>query len=406
MLKNLLWVTGGNLVFGLAQWYVIFVIARLGTLEMQGQFSFCLALIAPVTMFFRMNLRGVLATDHGNEFDYSDYFTCRLLFSATSSLALVSIYFVYAGVGEAWSLFALVCLYKFVEGLSDITYGKLQKENDLKAISISLLMRSLVLVFAFALALLLFDSIVAGAFVVALFWFAIFIYFDVGTLKSNSISRFRYTSSISTALALGRQCLPLGATMGAISAFTFVPVYVLKLSYSLADIGRYTAVSYFWVMGTFVLTALMQTYAAPIAKLFHTDTRRYIIVLTKFTCVVMVVGSILLLLIAPFSDQIVVAMYGDEYGNLGILLIIILSGVLLNVPVSILGLNMTISRRFLPMLVINLVSLSAIICAALIIVPSKGVIGAGLSLLVGVAIKLLISSMVNLHLIHDRVKSI
>lgn len=406
MLKNFLWVASGNLVFGLAQWCVILVIARLGTLEMQGQYSFCLALIAPVTMFFRMNLRGVLATDHGNEFDYSDYFTCRLLLSFTSFLVLVSVYFVYAGPSEAWSLFAVVCLYKFVEGLSDITYGKLQKENELKSISISMLLRSVVLVFSFTLALSMFDSIVAGAFAVALFWFAIFIVHDVGALGSNGRRIIRQPSSMSTALVLGRRCWPLGATMGAISAFTFVPVYVLNLSYSLEDIGRYTAVSYFWVLGTFILTALMQAYSAPIAKLFHTDPRRYLMVLTKFTCVVMLAGSVLLLLIAPFSDQIVVAIYGDEYGNLGTLLIVILSGVLLNVPVAMLGLNMTISRHFFPMLVINLMSLSAIICAALILVPSKGVIGAGFSLLVGVATKLLFSSTVNLRLIRDRVKSI
>src|SRR6476620_2595235 len=71
---NFGWTLAGNVVYAACQWGILVALAKLGTLQMVGEFA--------------LSLRSVQATDALREYEFRYYFSLRLLTSATAVLAV------------------------------------------------------------------------------------------------------------------------------------------------------------------------------------------------------------------------------------------------------------------------------------------------------------------------------
>ena len=68
----------GRGTYSLCQWFLIIILAKLGTAEKLGQFTYALALTSPVVIFSQLNLRAFMATDSKRQFELK-YITSELV---------------------------------------------------------------------------------------------------------------------------------------------------------------------------------------------------------------------------------------------------------------------------------------------------------------------------------------
>src|SRR6202035_2456066 len=96
--------------------------------------------------------RGIQATDSRSEFDFSDYFTVRMVGTA---MGLAAVLATALCARMDWLTVTIVCLVgatKAIEALSDIVAGLLQKAERLDQLAIILAARGLVSLLAFGYA--------------------------------------------------------------------------------------------------------------------------------------------------------------------------------------------------------------------------------------------------------------
>jgi hypothetical protein len=73
---NFLWTLAGNVIYAACQWGILIALAKLGTLQMVGEFALALAVTAPILIGAGLSLRSVQVTDALGEYEFRDYFHC------------------------------------------------------------------------------------------------------------------------------------------------------------------------------------------------------------------------------------------------------------------------------------------------------------------------------------------
>lgn len=375
------------------------LIARLGTLEQQGEFTFVLGLIAPLSMVARMNLRAVLATDHKNEYGLQGYFLNRLLLSALLLLSVPVLIFISSLDAVFIGLFLAVLSYKIIEGLSDLLYGFFQKNEKLGVVSGSLLIRSCLIVFAFIIGLKFFNSVRLSAIFAAILWLISFFAFEARLTKKNL---WRFTESDwAEAVRIAIKCWPLGITMSLISLVSYTPIYFLSAYHTMEDVGLFAAINYLWILGSYLSTSMIQALSGNMARIYHSDLKKYIMILALLSAFSVLIGLLGFVVVSAWGDTIMVSIYGPQYGGLTQSLSFILWSVVLSIPLALLGLSLTISRSFYKMMMMNSVVLLFCLMLGWKLVPSGGVEAAAAVVLFTVLFKFCISLMINFYTIRN-----
>src|SRR6185437_12263412 len=146
---NFKWTFAGNVIYAACQWGMLSILAKAGSATIVGQFALGLAIAAPVFMFTNLQLRGVQATDARSEFEFCDYFTLRMLASTLGLLTVATIALSLHYDLTTRLVVMLVAAAKFVESLSDVVAGLLQKFEKLDQVAMSLMIRGGLSVAAF-----------------------------------------------------------------------------------------------------------------------------------------------------------------------------------------------------------------------------------------------------------------
>jgi len=206
-MKKFVFMLVGNLGYGVAQWLVIIFIARLGTVEQQGEFALVLGIAAPLSMFIRMNLRTVLATDHNNEFTVNEYFSNRVFFSVAIFALIPIIFLANPDYRNVAVLLLLVLAYKVFEGFSDLANGFYQKIGRLNLLSAGMFIRSIMMLAAFFVGLSVFNSVAVGALGTALLWGVFFVYFDRNNVGKDNMAIDQLL--FRKAIVVAKKCWPL-----------------------------------------------------------------------------------------------------------------------------------------------------------------------------------------------------
>src|SRR5450755_1354071 len=152
---NFRWTAAGNVVHAACQWAALVLLAKLGTPEMVGQYSFGLAVALPIFGLASLQLRNVVTTDVSERTPFGEYLSFRLL-TTLVALAVTLIIPVTLGYGlEGSAIIVAVGIAQAIEAISDIYYSRLQFHDHMDRIARSLIVRSILSVAAFAGALYL-----------------------------------------------------------------------------------------------------------------------------------------------------------------------------------------------------------------------------------------------------------
>lgn len=379
----MVWTVAGQGVYAAAQWLTVALLARLGSQEVVGQYALGLGLVNPLFLLLGLQLRSVQATDAGEARPFGQYFSLRTL---TMGLALA----LTAGLAALYPQVAGVILWlgvaKALEGVSDVTYGLMQRQERLDWVSRSTLLRGVLGLGLLAALFATTGSVALGAAGVALAGLVVLVAHDLPLARRLAPGGW-WTRHIPADLP--RLALPLGVVMGLVSFGSTLPRLFLEHAHGSAAVGVFSALSSVTVVGSLVVVALGTALTTRLSHLFASGERGGFVRLTlglSGAAALFGVGLTLLAVVA--GGPLLELLYGPDYAGEGPAFVWLSVGAALSYLASCAGFAVTAARRFreqLPLFAAVTVIL-ALACAWLI--PPHGVIGAAFAGLIGAGAQL------------------
>ena len=399
--SNFAWTFAGNMLYAGCQWGMISVLAKLGSPSITGQFTLGLAVSAPVFMFTNLQLRAVQATDVNADCGFADYFSLRLLATLLGLAAIISL-LPFAGASRAVRLVVLlVSLSKCIECMSDVTAGLLQREEQLKLVAISLIIRGAASVFVFSMTFTWSHNLALSVAAMSGVWLAVLMFYDVPKARRWTTGHemfFRFDRR-----ALGRLAM-LGLPLGWVATLTSLgvntPRYFLEYYCGLEEQGIYSSLAYLFVVVSLVVVALTQSVTTRLARLFADgDRKEFVLLLSKLSLLGMLVAVAGVPLMLLFGRPLLTLLYRSEYAEHTGLAALLMGTAGLDTVGAFLSCGLTAARRFraqVPSVIAATVIGGA---GSAVLVPRYGLAGAGTGLLLSVLVQVLGSLWVLHHVV-------
>lgn len=424
--QNFSWTFVGNIIYAASQWGMLVVLAKLGSPEMVGQFTLGLAVTAPIVLFSNLQLRQIQTTDVSQQYLFGDYLGLRLI-CVGLSLPLILIITINAGYRWETSLVILVIgLSKVIESISDIFHGLFQYHERMDRIAISLMIKGPLSLLMLGIGIYLSGTVLGGAIGLAVIWAVVLIFYDIpsgaailraatANIEAQQISqqqsrlhnrhlqpRFNFTK-LQSLVGLS---LPLGFVMMLISLNANIPRYFIEHHLGERELGIFSALSYLMVAGGIVVNALGQSASPRLAKYYAAgNSKDFKQLLLKTVLIGALLGGISILMAAIAGKEILTILYRPEYAQQVYLFILLMVAAGIGYIASFLGYGMTAAQYFrVQMPLFTLVTgISALVCFWL--VPSQGLIGAAIALIVGATVQAIFSLGVIFHALHKITRS-
>lgn len=411
---NFAWALSGNVGYAACQWGMVVALAKLGSSFLVGQFSLGLAIATPVFMFTNLQLRAVQGTDARRQYSFGEYLGLRVV---TIGIALAAIVLI-TGFGRYERNTALVILavaaIKGVEALSDIFYGLFLANDRLDRTGKSMIWRGVISVVVLSAGLYLFRSLVEASALLALAWLAVLFCLDVPQARrlarSESGGGLSYEAAgrwgeIRPALHLERQwslvkvSLPLGIVMTLVSLNLSMPRYFIHAQMGEHALGIFSAMAYTTVAVATFADALGHSTIPSLSRLYMGGRlAAFRASLGKLVAAGGVVSLAGFILAEVLGARLLRILFSDEYSvHAGVFVWLVAAAGISGVA-SLLNYGITSARRFaiqVPMFVL-VVGSNALACAWL--VPSSGLTGAAVALLIAALVHLAATSGILLHL--------
>jgi O-antigen/teichoic acid export membrane protein len=388
---NFTWTLAGNVLYGACQWGMLSVLAKLGNASIVGQFTLGLAVSAPVFMFTNLQLRAVQATDVNVEHGFANYFTLRLLATLCGLVVIVAL-LPFAGNSLIVRLVILmVAVSKCIECISDVTAGLLQREEELKRVAISLMIRGVGSVLAFSATFAYFRNLALSVTAMCGVWLAVVLLYDVPNVRRllghhDTFFRFDWRA-LSRLTMLG---LPLGWVVLFGSLNVNIPRYFLQHYLGLADQGIFASLAYLVVAINLVVAALGVSVTTRLARLFaDRDRGQFVRLMTKlsmFGLLIAVAGVPLTFLVGrPLLTLLYRREYADHVGLMA--LFVVITG--LTSMGNFFFCGLTAARSFHVQVPVYFAQMVIGVAGAALLVPRYGMIGAAMGLLLSTVIMVL-----------------
>ncbi len=250
-------------------------------------------------------------------------------------------------------------------------------------------------------------SVLGGVVGLVVAWTLVLVGYDIrsGALILNTPKALEDDVSGSRKLAkLGKLvwlALPLGFVMMLISLNTNIPNYFIEQYLGERELGVFAAIAYLMVAGTIVVNALGEAGSSRLAKYYAAGNKvGFRTLLLKFVGIGMLLGGVGILVAVVAGRQILTLIYQPEYAEYADLFVWLMVAAAINYMSSFLGQAMTAARYFrvqLPLFVV-VTSTSAIACFWLL--PTKGLQGAAMALIIAAIVRVSLSLGVILHALH------
>jgi O-antigen/teichoic acid export membrane protein len=406
--RNFSWTMIGNLVYAGSQWGVLVVLTKLGNPEMTGQFTLGLAVTAPVFMLTNLQLRQIQATDAKLLYAFNDYLGLRLLCTQFALVAVVAIAFLSGYRWQTLAVVLLVGLAKSLESISDLCYGLFQQHERMDRIAISLMMRGPLALLCFGLGVWLSGSVIVGVLGMVLAWSIVLIGYDLissarllvsdsfmGDLPRDVLVQLKPNWSRTKLWPLGQLALPLGLVMMLFSLSANLPSYFIMANLGKnaeAELGIFNAIAYLMVAGNIIVGALGDSASPRLAKYYASgDRAAYRRLLIQLVGIGVILGAGVLAIAIIGGGSLLSLLYSPDYAHRQTLFIWLMAGSGIQYVASFLGYGITAARYFKVQIPLSLTSMVCLAAACLWLIPTQGLMGAAIALIIAAVTKLLIS---------------
>lgn len=388
---NFLWTLAANGINALAQALIVMLLAKASSAEAVGKYALGLAVATPVFQFCGLQLRAVQVTDARNNHSLRELTGMRLITTATGLVAVLAIALTQHGPQE-FGVIVVLGFAKAIESLSDLCQGVFQKNERMKQVAISLILKSLISITAVALILKCGGGVLAASLGIVISGLFTLTGYDIRTVvRRYSKSAWDLCPRIDWPAFrhLFLLTLPLGAVMMLMSFNSNIPRYFLAKYSGEASVGVFSAILYCVVAENMVMAALGQAASPRLAKL-HAEgkTRDFCLLIGKLAIFGALVGTAGIVASRVAGAQILTLLFRPEYAShVDSLMWLMAAGVLMNIT-GILGVAVTAMHAFRPQVWVHLSCAVAGLASSLLLIPSHGVQGGAISVVVMSAVGL------------------
>lgn len=417
--RNFSWTLAGNIIYFASQFGILIILAKLGTTQMVGRFSFGLAICAPVMIFANMALRPVQATDAKREYLFCDYLGLRLITTFLALLVIATISFI-GGYGKEISLVILIVgIAKAFEAISDVYYGPLQQHERMDRIAKSLMIKGPLALIIVGLLIWLTGDLIWGVIGLATARGIILLGYDIradvwtltGSKPSTGImcsgatdvpERLKPHCKMGKMARLAWLALPLAFATMLASLTIYIPYYFVEHYMGVRSLGIFSALAYLMIAANMVTTALGQSSAPRLAQynaaLNDTAFRNLILKLLTVGGAIGATGFVIALV---FGRDILTLLYQAEYAKHVTVFVWIIAASAIENAATFFGFGMTAGRlfRIQPFLFSGSALLAAGSCYFLI--PRFGLQGAAWTFCLVAIFRFASMGICNVYIIHN-----
>lgn len=401
-LSNIIWMLVGNVAYGFSQWILLVALAKLGTIEMVGNFALAIAVVLPVLMLSSLSLRSLQVTDALRSYRFLEYGALRLL-TAMLSLGFIAVFGLVSGYSSG--LLASLILIggaKTLEYISDILYGLLQQEEDMAGIAISMVLRAVLSVAALSLIVYFTHSLLWAAVGLLICSGTVLLGYDIpkavagrnGRLGVEIKKSLKYLRGLTTREHQRRLCslaltgLPMGFALMMVSLNLNIPRYFIQRNLGLAELGIFSAIATLLASGNVVINAVGQAAAPRMANAFaNREKRRFGVLLGALVAASLGLGGLGLLGAVLFGQKAMALIYRPEYSTRQDILVWLMAASGLYYLGSTLGYAVTSVRCFNPQLPLFVAASVVTAIGCIVSVPSMGLRGAAISIFISAAVQ-------------------
>jgi O-antigen/teichoic acid export membrane protein len=348
-------------------------------------------------MFTNMDLRGVQVTDARQDYHFADYLSLRLLTVLCSMLTISVVAFGLDYELETAMVILALGGAKAFEALSDIFYGLIQRHERMDRIAISKIIKGIISLTALSAGVVLTGSVFWGAVSMAVVWGVLLVSYDLPNGRrvlqnphlTSEARQMQPHLHVTTLLRLLRLALPLGFVMLMISLNTNIPRYFIDAYWGAADLGIFAALAYVLIGGAMLVDALGQSASVRLATYYAARQRTaFVRLMLKLVGVGLLLGLSGVLVALVAGEPLLTLVYGEAYVRQDVFVWLMIAAAFYYVA-SFLGFGMTAARYFhiQPFLFIIVTSTTVLSCMWL--VPSYGLNGAAIALIIAACIQVL-----------------
>jgi O-antigen/teichoic acid export membrane protein len=350
-------------------------------------------------MFSCLNLRSIFVTDQRTAFRFHEYFSLRLAMLAVSVVAATAAGMAEGDRPELVFFIAAITGAKALDYISDMFYALLQREEDMRAISLSMMLKGTLGLGAMSVAVVEHGSLTSIGVAIVIASGLVLVFFDVPVslnllqlkfvraareclLYAKEMFRNR-RRTFRRLLELGWSGAPLGLVVMLVSLNLNIPRYFVEHSLGLREQGIFSSLVNVMAGGSVAVGALGQCATPRLAKYFASGDmpafRRLVWMLTGISAAL---GAVGFLVAAVFGRQLLTLAYRPEYATRqdAFVWLMAASGALY--LGSTMGVAVTAVRCFLPQLPLFALSVLTTTLACFLLVPTMGMRGAAAAILI------------------------
>ncbi|MCP4707898.1 MAG: hypothetical protein GY869_04670 [Planctomycetes bacterium] len=324
---NTAWAVIGNVFHAGGRFLLVIILTHYFSSEQVGRVLYALAVVTPLAFLINMELRTVYITDTN---DWVTAGHCLALRSVSNIILLVLLLILCAAPWPKWDhqliiLILLVGAVRMAESWSDIYWGVLQKNECMKNVSISQVLRTVsVLIFSFIIAQFT-DNIQWMLLGWAVITLGVLWFYD--RTKAARLTPVSWLWQMQTCKRLGWLAFPVGVFVALAILNQQVAQYFIRPT--LGD----STVAYFGVMISFVSgiaavqNGVNQAVLPRLSNYFNSSRNDFWKLLAKITSISSMIMAAMLLLIWWRGDLILKILYGPEYAqHAGLFVVVMGSG--------------------------------------------------------------------------------
>jgi O-antigen/teichoic acid export membrane protein len=381
--------------------------------ELIGRFALANAITLPIFAFASLDLGSLQITDAKNHYKFEDYLNLRLV---TSCLALLLSIIIPVFVGYSWDTLIIIWLFavtRTLDSVSGIMHGLIQKSEEMKTLAILGIVKSLISIGLLGVVVYLTGDLVLVLILLILFRIPFLLFYEVpyslATINSSHSSEINNASPQSTQidwskiftrkwhsqklLNLAKLALPMGIVTLLISFNANVPRYLIEKYTGESSLGIFAVIASLMMIGDAVLNPLGASTIPRMSQYYaEGNFKQFWKVLSKLMAIAFILGAIIITACFLFGQTFLEIIYRKEYGQYTQLLILLMLAGSIDDISSFIGQAITATRSFRIKMAVSatVVTISSLI--ALWLIPSQGLKGAAIALLIGATVDVALNS--------------
>ena len=387
---DFVWTLLGSAVYSGSQWGILILLAKLGTPEMVGQYALGIAVATPMLMFANLQLRGLMTTDAAGATSPGIYIGLRVLSTLAACIALVPVCALMGTDRHSSGVVLVVGFSQAIEAISDIYYARMQLNDNMRRVSWSMIVRGALSLFALVLGLRLTGTIVGAISAVCLVRLLVLVTFDMwdeqpGRGSGLVLPRWDFRMH----RELLKAALPMGIVALLVSLNTNIPRYFIQWSAGERQLGIFAAAGFLLSAGNLVAGSLGQAAITRLSRAFAAARVAQFLGLLRRLCLIgMGMGLAGVVIAILFGGELLARLYRPEYAEARHILVWLMITAGVGYVAQFTGVAMTAARVLRPQLPLFGVVTAAIAAASAWLIPTIGVLGSVLAMLIGTSIQL------------------